>query len=81
MTQVNLQRVRLRFGKSRADCARALGISLEGYRLKETGAISITGPELARLADLFGVPLWEAFPEYQPTDGERALIRHLKHAA
>jgi len=81
MAQVNLQRVRLSFGKSRAECARALGITVEGYRLKELGRIDVTGAELAKLADLFGVPLRVAFPEYEPTDAELALARHLREAA
>lgn len=79
--QVNLQRVREAFGRSRAECALALGITPEGYRLKETGVSGVTGFDLARLADFFGVPLRIAFPEYEPTAEERALARHLKDAA
>lgn len=81
MAQVNLQRVRLAFGRSREECAQALGITTEGYRLKEIGRSPVTGFDLARLADLFGVPLTVAFPEYEPSADERALVRHLKHAA
>lgn len=81
MTQVDLQGARIRYGHSRSDCGKALGITGEGYRLKETGASGITGGELAKLADFYGVPLAEAFPGYQPTDEERALVRHLSDAA
>ncbi|HEX7090895.1 MAG TPA: hypothetical protein VF192_12215 [Longimicrobiales bacterium] len=58
-----------------------MGITPEGYRLKELGYVGVTGTDLARLADLFGVPLRAAFPEYEPTEDERALVRHLKDAA
>ena len=81
MPQVDLQGARTRYGRSRIDCAATLGISVEGYRQKEKGLIGVTGGELAQLADLYGVPLSEAFPGYEPTDDERALARHLSDAA
>lgn len=75
--QADLQATRDRYRRSRAECADALGITTEGYRLKEAGMVRVTGFDLARLADLFGVPLQEAFPGYEPTEEEQALVRHL----
>jgi len=71
---------RRRHGISTATAGRVLGISGEGYRLKERGG-SATGPELAALAEAFGETLATAFPSYRPTPHERALARHLAEAA
>lgn len=77
MLQAELKELRKRFGFPMARCAAALGCSIEGYRLKETGDSPTTGEELAKLADLYGMPLRAAFPSYNPTAGEQALVRHL----
>src|SRR5690606_41260272 len=51
---------RRRHGISTATRGRVLGISGEGYRLKERAG-SATGPELAALAEAFGETLGTAF--------------------
>lgn len=80
--QRSLKELRLRYGKSLQECAAALGLdSAEGYRLKEIGKRSISGAELALLADFYGAPLEELFPDYTPTAGEQSLARHLTAAA
>src|SRR5690606_40108989 len=71
---------RRRNGISTAAAGQVLGISGEGYRLKERAG-SATGPELAALAEAFGETLGTAFPSYRPTPHERALARHLAEAA
>lgn len=82
-TQVpaELKDLRKRFGFTLARCADVLGLTIEGYRLKENGIVPVSGPELARLADLYGMPLSAAFPSYIPTPGERSLAKHLNPAA
>lgn len=61
--------------------ARQLGMLPETYRLKEVGKSGVTGAELARMARACGVPLMEAFPSYEPTEGERALAEELGEVA
>jgi transcriptional regulator with XRE-family HTH domain len=62
------------------ECARALGIKVQTYCMKEQGQRGVTPDELALLADLYNLPLSEAFPGYEPTSGDRALARHLAAA-
>ena len=72
-----LKDLRERFRRSLADCAAVLDCSLETYRQSELGNRPISGGELARLADSYGMPLMAAFPSYRPTADELALIRHM----
>ena len=86
MIQLELKALRIRQGWTLEDAARILGITAEGYRRKEIEsghprAALITGSELALLADAAAVPFDEAFPSYQPTEGEQALARHIGTAA
>lgn len=78
---VELKALRQHQGRSLAECATVLGISVEGYRLKERGVSPVTGQELAALADMYGKPLADAFPSYEPTESERRLARHISNAA
>lgn len=78
---VELKALRLHQRKSLADCAAALGLTVEGYRLKERGISPISGEELAALADMYEMPLAAAFPSYEPTESERRLARHISDAA
>jgi len=86
MIQLELKDLRRRQGWSLDDAARIIRItSGEGYRRKELPPehprhASISGVELALLADAAGVALEDAFPSYEPTDGEQALVRHLAAA-
>lgn len=65
-------------GKSAREVALALGLtSGEAYRLKEIGKVGITGAELALLARLYGRPMSEIFPSYEPTEGEALLVAEL----
>lgn len=79
--QLELKDLRKRFGKTLTECADAIGITAEGYRLKEVGERPVTGFDLVRLADLYGMPLRAAFPSYEPTAQEVSLARHLNTAA
>lgn len=81
MIQEELKDLRRRYGFTLAKCGEVLGMSAEGYRLKEKGLAPLTGQELALLADLFGMPVSAAFPSYRPTPAERSLARHLNPAA
>jgi transcriptional regulator with XRE-family HTH domain len=78
---VELKALRQHRARSLAQCAAVLGITVEGYRLKESGKSPITGQELAALADMYGMALSEAFPSYEPTESERRLARHISEAA
>lgn len=77
MVQAELKDLRKRFGYTLAQCGAVLGISAEGYRLKESSSLPLTGQELALLADFFGVPFHRAFPSYRPSPAEQSLARHL----
>ena len=70
-----LKDIRIRFRRTLADCARVLGCSIESYRNRETGKIPPSGGELALLAEFYKMPLHAAFPSYEPTPQEYALIR------
>lgn len=72
-----LKDLRERFGASLQDCADVLGVGKPTYWMKEAGEREIRPDEMALLAEHFGVPLTEAFPDYQPTDGALALARQL----
>ena len=81
MIQAELKDLRKRFGYTLAQCGAVLGISAEGYRLKEENQSPLSGQELALLADLFGVPFRRAFPSYRPSPAEQSLARHLNASA
>lgn len=81
MIQAELKDLRRRFGFTLAKCGETLGMSAEGYRLKEEGKTPLTGEELALLADLFGMPIRAAFPSFKPSPAEASLARHLSNAA
>lgn len=81
MLQQELKERRTERGLPLSACAEALNCSVEGYRLKEKGERPISGEELAKLADLYGLSIRDAFPSYEPTEGERALARHIKGVA
>lgn len=75
-----LKDLREQFGLTQQKCADALGVKVQTYCMKEQGQRSVTPDELALLADLYKLPLHEAFPEYEPSVGDRSLARHLAAA-
>lgn len=75
--QADLKEIRNRYGKTLAECAEAIGTSIEGYRQKELGNIPVSGIELAQLARLYGRSMREVFPSYTPSDGEVLLVQQL----
>jgi DNA-binding XRE family transcriptional regulator len=77
MIQGELKAIRERFGTTKTHCARTLGITVQGYLLKERGDSPISGIELVKLARMYGVPLREAFPSYEPTADELMLAEEL----
>ena len=82
MLKTEMKVARIMAGKSTKDAAEALGLkSGEAYRLKELGKVGITGAELALLARLYGRPMAEVFPSYEPTEGEALLVSELMVAA
>lgn len=76
-----LKEFRARHGLSRPAAGLILGMHGESFRLREIGRYSFTAAELARLAESQGETIQEAFPSYQLTDSELALIRQLSDAA
>jgi transcriptional regulator with XRE-family HTH domain len=72
-----MQAFRRRHGLSTRKCGAILGISGEAYRLKEIGRSRVTGAELAKLAQSQGETVSEAFPAYQPTEGELLFARQI----
>lgn len=72
-----LKDLREQRGYSQQRCADALGVKVQTYCMKEQGLRGVTPDELALLADLYGMPLVAAFPDYEPSDGDRALARHI----
>lgn len=75
-----LKDLRERAGLTQQVCADALGIKVQTYCMKEQGQRGVEPEELALLADLYGLPLTEAFPGYEPSEGDRSLARHLAAA-
>lgn len=72
---------RILAGKSTREAGFALGLKGETYRQKELGNIGINGAELALLARLYGKPMAELFPSYQPSEGEALLVDEMVRAA
>jgi transcriptional regulator with XRE-family HTH domain len=66
---------------SQREVAERVGWNPETYRLKEVGKIGITGAELAQLARVYEVPIRDAFPSWEPTEGERMLAEELGEVA
>lgn len=81
MIDRELKEFRARHGLSRSAAGLILGMTGESFRLREIGRYSFTAAELARLAESHGEAIQEAFPSYQFTEGERALVRQLSDAA
>jgi hypothetical protein len=81
MLESNMKAFRARHALSVKRAGALLGISGEGYRLKEAGKAPIAGTELARLAESCGESLSSAFPSYRPTPDELALLRQMSGAA
>lgn len=64
-------------GLSQREVARRIGMSGEAYRKKELGLMGVTSSDLARLAAVYEKSITEAFPEYEPNEGEAALIEDM----
>lgn len=64
-----------------AAVAEKLGMNAETYRLKETAGIGVTGAELAQIARMYDLRLRDAFPAWEPSEGELILAQELSEVA
>lgn len=81
MVKDEMRALRSSRGLSQREVARRLGMNHETYRQKEAGIIGITGAELAQLARVYEVGIREAFPSWEPTEGEKILAEELGEVA
>lgn len=55
--QISVRAARVNKGMTQKEVANALGISINAYRGRENGQLKFFAHELARLSDLFDMPL------------------------
>ena len=68
--QISVKAARVNANMTQSEAAKALGISLKAYNLKENGRTKFYADELAQLSTLFNIPLLNFF-EAQCRDATR----------
>jgi transcriptional regulator with XRE-family HTH domain len=74
ITSVLLQGARLKTGKSKKDCAQALGVSTGIYSSYEAGRRDISLPELELLAHYLKVPINNFFDKQEEVVAEEPIV-------